>query len=85
MPRPVCHHSDLLPVGRAVGRGAQTVEDRADFFDDLNICPLVFSTYDIGFPRNSFLEHGAEGAAVIIHKQPVTDVGSVTVYRKGVS
>lgn len=75
----------LLFVLPAVFPGAEFVEEAAERADDADVGPLAVSPYVVGLarPRTSLFKDGEQGAAVILHVEPVPDVHAVAVDGKG--
>lgn len=81
----VGHECNLFGVGPAVVLGVQLVEERAEGVDYLQIGSLAVAAYCVGFAALSLFEDGKESAAVILDKEPVSDVAAVAVNRQTLS
>ena len=80
MARPVCHIGDQVPAG-CVGR-AQLVHQVADALDNFQIGALI-ETADIVFlSQLPLFRDQHEGAGMVVHIQPVTDVLAGAVDRQ---
>ena len=75
----VGHVGDLTAVAAAVGLGAHFVEKLANSIDDLDVGLFVPATDVVGLAQAAGFQHAAEGAAVVLHIQPVTDLHAVAV------
>lgn len=72
--------ADLLFVGLAVGARAQFVEQRADGVDDLDVGLLVPAADVVGLAEPAGFEHAADGAAVVLHVEPVAHLHAVAIH-----
>ena len=77
--RAVGDEADKLRV-RGVGRlWAHFIEQRADGRHDVEIRPLVPAADVVRFARTARGEYGADGAAMIAHKQPVAHLAAIAI------
>ena len=74
---------NLFFVLHAVFPGAEFVEETAKRADDVDICPLAVSPNVIGLTRTPLSKNSQQSAAVVLNVEPVSDVHTVSVYRKG--
>ena len=75
----VGHIGDLLGIGLAIDARAQLVEQAAHGLDDVDIGLLVPAAHVIGFAQLAGLKNAADGAAMVVHIQPVTHLHAVAV------
>ena len=54
----------------------------ADDLNDIDICHFVMSAYIVNFADTSFVDDQVDSAAVIFYIEPVTDVFTLSIYRK---
>ncbi len=76
---------DVFPFQDRAIRGlfGHDAADHADGqFYDLDILLLVMSAHVVNLAGASAMDHGVDGLAMVLHVQPVADVGTVSIYGK---
>jgi len=83
MPGAVRNEFDLLLIAFPVGSWLQFIEDSAELLHQVNIAQLGVAADGIGFADSAAGHNSVEGFHVILYKNPVADIFSVSVYRNG--
>ena len=81
----ILHIADLRAVAAAVGLGTHFIEQRADGFDDFDVGLFVPAANVVNLAQASRAEYAANGAAVILHIQPVAHLHAVAIHRQGLA
>ena len=77
--RPIGHKADQVCVRRVGGLRHKLVQQRANATHDLQVRPLVAAAHVICLARSPACKHGADGRAVVAHKQPVAHLPAIAV------
>jgi len=81
----VLHEGDLLRVRLAVGARRKLVEDGAQGLHDFEVGFFVPAADVVGLAHAACGEHAADGAAVVLHVEPIADLPAVAVDRQGLA
>ena len=82
MPGAVFDSGDLGAVGGAVSLGAQLVQQSADGVHDFDVGLFVPAADVVDLAELASFQHAADGAAVVLHIQPVAHLHAVAVNRQ---
>ncbi len=73
---------DQLAPGTDGWIGPQLIDEVADGIDDIEIVALAVAADVVGLAEPAVLQHGANGRAMIVDKQPVADILAIAIDRK---
>ena len=62
-------------------RPKETIYGIDNHFDDVDVLPLVETTDVVSLCNGTFVENEVDSACMILHKKPVTNILTSTVYR----
>ena len=60
----------------------ETIYGIDNHFDDVDVLPLVETTDVVSLCNGTFVENEVDSACMILHKKPVTNILTSTVYRE---
>ncbi len=77
----VCHKADELSAWTNRGVGAELINNVANGCYNIQVFALTITADIVCFPHAAVAQHGTDGRAVILHKEPIAHVAAVAINR----